>query len=167
MYLYTSYGTYQFLNQIKLNHQERSLFQFSTNDSSIILEESEGKSILKHPSAYQVIDSTGEFSEHHFYSAIFVPTSEDHRQQLEKKLLHVDVPLSNFGGFKSYRLLKPTEGSTYKIYFGFANRTAYEDFKASDIFNENFSKDALSQYFGASGQHSSYFERYLYPIEDH
>ncbi|MBA9875364.1 signal transduction protein TRAP, partial [Ralstonia insidiosa] len=22
-------------------------------------------------------------------------------------------------------------------------------------------------YFGASGQHSSYFERYLYPIEDH
>ncbi|MBP0685805.1 signal transduction protein TRAP, partial [Mycobacterium tuberculosis] len=21
--------------------------------------------------------------------------------------------------------------------------------------------------FGASGQHSSYFERYLYPIEDH
>ena len=48
MYLYTSYGTYQFLNQIKLNHQERNLFQFSTNDSSIILEESEGKSILKH-----------------------------------------------------------------------------------------------------------------------
>ena len=58
------------LNQIKLNHQERSLFQFSTNDSSIILEESEGKSILKHPSSYQVIDSTGEFNEHHFYSAI-------------------------------------------------------------------------------------------------
>lgn len=115
MYLYTSYGTYQFLNQIKLNHQERSLFQFSTNDSSIILEESEGKSILKHPSSYQVIDSTGEFNEHHFYSAIFVPTSEDHRQQLEKKLLHVDVPLSNFGGFKSYRLLKPTEGLPTKF----------------------------------------------------
>ncbi len=30
-----------FLNQIKLNHQEHSLFQFSTNDSSVILEESE------------------------------------------------------------------------------------------------------------------------------
>ena len=26
-----------FLNQIKLNHQERSLFQFSTNDSSVNL----------------------------------------------------------------------------------------------------------------------------------
>ena len=39
-------GLTQFLNQIKLNHQERSLFQFSTHDSSIILEESEGKSIL-------------------------------------------------------------------------------------------------------------------------
>ena len=166
MYLYTSYGTYQFLNQIKLNHQERNLFQFSTNDSSIILEESEGKSILKHPSAYQVIDSTGEFSEHHFYSAIFVPTSEDHRQQLEKKLLHVDVPLSNFGGFKSYRFLRPEEGTTYKIYFGFANRQTYEDFKSSDMFNDYFSKEALRHYFGSSSQHSSYFERYLYPIND-
>ena len=63
------------------------------------------------------------------------------------------MPLSNFGGFKSYRLLKPTEVYLQNLLW-FANRTAYEDFKASNIFKENFSKDALSQYFGASGQHS-------------
>ena len=167
MKLYTSYGTYGFLNQIKRNNSEHHLFQFSADDSSVILEETDEKTVLKHPSAYQVIDSIGEFDENHFYSAVFVPSSEDHSNHLEKKLLHLGAPFSSFGGFKSYRLLKPLKGNTYKIYFGFANRLAYEDFKASDIFQNNYSKEALSQYFGSSGQHSSYFERYLYPIEEH
>ena len=65
--------------------------------------------------------------------------------------MHLGAPFESFAGFKSYRLLRPLEGNTYKIYFGFASRTAYEDFKASDIFNDNFSKVALSQFFGASG----------------
>ncbi|ORN95599.1 signal transduction protein TRAP, partial [Staphylococcus aureus] len=33
-------------------------------------------------------------------------------------------------------------------------------------FKDHFSKEALSHYFGSSGQHSSYFERYLYPIKE-
>ncbi|MEN2452450.1 signal transduction protein TRAP, partial [Bacillus sp. JR_15] len=35
----------------------------------------------------------------------------------------------------------------------------------SDLFQEHFSKTALNQFFGYSGQHSSYFERYLYPVD--
>nr|WFN98556.1 hypothetical protein PD502_09285 [Staphylococcus aureus] len=79
--LYTSYGTYGFLNQIKINNPSHHLFQFSTADSSVIFEET-------------------------------------------------------------------------------------EDFKNSDAFKDHFSKEALSHYFGSSGQHSSYFERYLYPIKE-
>ncbi|WP_250313502.1 signal transduction protein TRAP, partial [Staphylococcus aureus] len=120
----------------------------------------------KSPSIYEVIKEIGEFSEHHFYCAIFIPSTEDHAYQLEKKLISVDDNFRNFGGFKSYRLLRPAKGTTYKIYFGFADRHAYEDFKQSDAFNDHFSKDALSHYFGSSGQHSSYFERYLYPIKE-
>ncbi|WEA35431.1 hypothetical protein PU976_09145 [Staphylococcus aureus] len=89
--LYTSYGTYGFLNQIKINNPSHHLFQFSTADSSVIFEE--------------------------------------------------------------------TEENT-------ADRQTYEDFKNSDAFKDHFSKEALSHYFGSSGQHSSYFERYLYPIKE-
>ena len=58
------------------------------------------------------------------------------------------------------------QGTTYKVYFGFANRQTYEDFKETDTFKDYFSKDALRHYFGSSSQHSSYFERYLYPIRN-
>ncbi|HHQ1990237.1 TPA: signal transduction protein TRAP [Staphylococcus aureus] len=164
--LYTSYGTYGFLHQIKINNPTHQLFQFSASDTSVIFEETDGETVLKSPSIYEVIKEIGEFSEHHFYCAIFIPSTEDHAYQLEKKLISVDDNFRNFGGFKSYRLLRPAKGTTYKIYFGFAGRHAYEDFKQSDAFNDHFSKDALSHYFGSSGQHSSYFERYLYPIKE-
>ncbi|ELN9440210.1 signal transduction protein TRAP [Staphylococcus aureus] len=163
---YTSYGTYGFLHQIKINNPTHQLFQFSASDTSVIFEETDGETVLKSPSIYEVIKEIGEFSEHHFYCAIFIPSTEDHAYQLEKKLISVDDNFRNFGGFKSYRLLRPAKGTTYKIYFGFADRHAYEDFKQSDAFNDHFSKDALSHYFGSSGQHSSYFERYLYPIKE-
>lgn len=164
--LYTSYGTYGFLHQIKINNPTHQLFQFSASDTSVIFEETDGETVLKSPSIYEVIKEIGEFSEHHFYCAIFIPSTEDHAYQLEKKLISVDDNFRNFGGFNSYRLLRPAKGTTYKIYFGFADRHAYEDFKQSDAFNDHFSKDALSHYFGSSGQHSSYFERYLYPIKE-
>ncbi|HHM3810931.1 TPA: signal transduction protein TRAP [Staphylococcus aureus] len=164
--LYTSYGTYGFLHQIKINNPTHQLFQFSASDTSVIFEETDGETVLKSPSIYEFIKEIGEFSEHHFYCAIFIPSTEDHAYQLEKKLISVDDNFRNFGGFKSYRLLRPAKGTTYKIYFGFADRHAYEDFKQSDAFNDHFSKDALSHYFGSSGQHSSYFERYLYPIKE-
>ncbi|HEA2746312.1 TPA: signal transduction protein TRAP [Staphylococcus aureus] len=164
--LYTSYGTYGFLHQIKINNPTHQLFQFSASDTSVIFEETDGETVLKSPSIYEVIKEIGEFSEHHFYCAIFIPSTEDHAYQLEKKLISVDDNFRNFGGFKSHRLLRPAKGTTYKIYFGFADRHAYEDFKQSDAFNDHFSKDALSHYFGSSGQHSSYFERYLYPIKE-
>ncbi|HHC6288897.1 TPA: signal transduction protein TRAP [Staphylococcus aureus] len=164
--LYTSYGTYGFLHQIKINNPTHQLFQFSASDTSVIFEETDGETVLKSPSIYEVNKEIGEFSEHHFYCAIFIPSTEDHAYQLEKKLISVDDNFRNFGGFKSYRLLRPAKGTTYKIYFGFADRHAYEDFKQSDAFNDHFSKDALSHYFGSSGQHSSYFERYLYPIKE-
>lgn len=166
MKIYTTYGTYGYLNQIRLNNPERNLFLFSTNDSSVIIEETEEKSILKHPTVYDTVVEINELNNQHFYSALFIPSSDDHSHQLEKRLANLDLKLDNFAGFKSYRFLKPEEGTTYKVYFGFVNRQAYEDFKESDTFKDYFSKDALRHYFGSSAQHSSYFERYLYPIKD-
>ena len=107
--LYTSYGTYGFLNQIKINNPSHHLFQFSTADSSVIFEETEENTVLKSPSIYEVIKEIGAFNEDHFYCAIFIPSTEDHVYQLEKKLISVDDNFKNFGGFKSYRLLRPVK----------------------------------------------------------
>ena len=46
MKIYTTYGTYDYLNQIRLNHPENHLFIYSTNDSSVIIEKSEDMKLL-------------------------------------------------------------------------------------------------------------------------
>lgn len=166
MKIYASYGTFGYLNQIRLNNPDHNLLQFSASDSSVIIEETDGESALKQPLVYNIIKAEGDLNEEYFYSVIFIPTSEDHAYQLEKKLQGFTTDFNQFAGFRSFRFLKPEEGLTYKIYFGFESRNAYEDFKASTIFKENFDKLALSQFFGSSRQHSSYFERHLFPIDD-
>lgn len=166
MKIYASYGTFGYLNQIRLNNPDHNLLQFSASDSSVILEETDQTSVLKQPLVYDVLKAEGDLNENYFYSVIFVPTSEDHAYQLEKRLENITADFKQFAGYRSYRFLKPDQGLTYNIYFVFESRTAYEDFKASSIFKDNFDKLALSQFFGSSGQHSSYFERYLFPIDD-
>lgn len=164
MKIYASYGTYGFLHQIYLNHPEHNLHEFSTSDNSVIIEETEGETILKEPLAYEVLASEGELNDNYFYAVIAIPTSEDHAYQLENKLTSVTADFESYGGFKTYRALRPDQGTTYKVYLGFEKREDYEAFKSSSVFTNTFSKTALSQFFGSSGQYSSYFERYLYPI---
>ena len=87
MNIYTTYGTYGYLNQIRTNNTDRNLFLFSTNDSSVIIEESDEKSILKHPTVYiQLLMLLMTWDQTHFYSAIFIPSSDDHVHQLENVL---------------------------------------------------------------------------------
>lgn len=44
-------------------------------------------------------------------------------------MISVDDNFRNFGGFKSYCLLRFVKGIIYKIYFGFVDWYVYEDFK--------------------------------------
>lgn len=85
MKIYASYGTFGYLNQIRLNNPDHNLLQFSASDSSVIIEETESETVLKHPLEYDIIKSEGNLDENYFYSVIFIPTSEDHAYQLEKK----------------------------------------------------------------------------------
>ncbi|PTK36813.1 signal transduction protein TRAP, partial [Staphylococcus nepalensis] len=60
MKLYASNGTFGYLNQIRLNNPEHNLFLFSTNDSSVIFEETEQPTALKEPLKYEVLSSINE-----------------------------------------------------------------------------------------------------------
>ena len=115
MKLYASYGTFGYLNQIRLNNKDHDLFLFSTNDSSVIFEETEEQTVLKEPLKYEVLSSINELEEEYFYAVVFIPTSENHMYQLEKRLTSLSLNLDKFPGFKCYRFLKPLKGTTYKI----------------------------------------------------
>lgn len=50
----------------RTNNTDRNLFLFSTNDSSVIIEESDEKSILKHPTVYTTVNAINDLDQTHF-----------------------------------------------------------------------------------------------------
>ena len=103
MKIYTTYGTYDYLNQIRLNHPENHLFIYSTNDSSVIIEESEDKSIylntlllmkLLMKSMSLIINISIQLSSFQFRRSC---------QSTRKRLSNLNLDFSQFAGFKSYR----------------------------------------------------------------
>ncbi|EKU46570.1 hypothetical protein [Staphylococcus massiliensis] len=166
MNLYATFGTFGYLSSLKEKYSERNLLQYSTTDSSALIEITNEDTVFAAPMAYDIIEQKGDLTGEEFIAIIKIPTSEDHQYQLEKKLANTPFDLEKYEGFSSAFLLKPKHGATYKVYLGFTDRTDYEDFKKSSLFRDNLSKDALKQFFGGSTQHSSYVEQYLYPIDD-
>lgn len=166
MKLYITYGTYGYIHQIQLNNKDRNLLIFSSDDRSVLIDETEKESVFQQPNAFRSLSRVGDISENDFQAVISIPTSEDHKYQLEKKLGAYYPTLSDFEGYKSFRLLKPLKENVYKVMFGFESRTAYEDFKKSSVFRENFSKEAVRSLAGVTSAHSSYLERYFYPISE-
>ena len=60
MKIYASYGTFGYLNQIRLNNPDHNLLQFSASDSSVILEETDQTSVLKQPLVYDLLKPEGD-----------------------------------------------------------------------------------------------------------
>ncbi|AVP37376.1 signal transduction protein TRAP [Staphylococcus felis] len=164
MKLYTTYGTYNYLHQIQLNHTDRNLLIFSGDDQSILMEETTKETIFQQPNHYRVLSRSGELSSNDFLATISIPTTDDHKYQLEKKLESYLPILSDFKGYHSFRLLKSMKSNVYKIAFGFDSRLSYEEFKKSSSFRNHFSKEAVRSLAGASSVHASYLEKYFYSI---
>ena len=57
----------------RTNNTDRNLFLFSTNDSSVIIEESDEKSILKHPTVYTTVNAINDLDQTHFLLSNIYP----------------------------------------------------------------------------------------------
>ncbi len=166
MKFYITYGTYGYLRQIQLNNKSHQLLIFSGDDQSVMIDETENETVFQQPKSYRVLTRLGTLSADNFHALISIPTTEDHKYQLENKLENYVPSLDSSEGFNSFRLLKPIHSNIYKVFFGFTSRQAYEDFKKSSAFREHFSKEGVRPLAGSSSAHASYLEQYFYPISE-
>ncbi|UXR68924.1 signal transduction protein TRAP [Staphylococcus sp. IVB6246] len=166
MNFYITYGTFGFLQQIQNKHEDRELLIFAGEGQAIILEETESATIFQQPNEYLVLSRLGHLSESDFQVLITIPTSEDHKYQLEKQLDMYQPELDDNSEYHSYRLLKSTHQNVYKVLLGFTSREAYEDYKKSSAFRNNLSLEATKPLAGAATVHTPYIEQYFYPSDD-
>lgn len=166
MNFYITYGTLGFSKQIQEKHSDRDLHIFSGEGQSVILEESQSDTIFQQPNEYRALTRVGTIQDSDFQALITIPTTEDHKYQLEKQLENYVPALNDYEGFHSYRLLKSASQNVYRVLLGFDSRNNYEDYKKSSAFRENLSLEATKPLAGASTVHTSYLEKYFYPVDE-
>ncbi len=66
MNIYMTNGTYRFMKKLKEDHLDQNLTLLQNAESTLLLHETEGKSIFQQPRKYEVIDSSGELKQKRF-----------------------------------------------------------------------------------------------------
>lgn len=116
---------------------------------------------FQQPKKFRVLTRFGSISSDDFHALISIPTTEDHKYQLEKKLESYLPHLDEYDGFNTYRLLKPLQSNIYKVFLDFHHVKPMKITKKSSVFREHFSKEAVRPLAGSSSAHASYLEQFF------
>ena len=166
MNFYITTGTYHFLQNIMKKHPNENIHHYTRQDTTVLINETNGESVFAQPREYSVIESRGEFYDHEFIAASYIPVSEEMRHRFENHYTNIDSEFDRFEGFESFRLLRPKKGDTYMILLGYDSNESYEDFTKSAFFAEYFSREATRKFSGAEQYSTANYTKYWYRPED-
>lgn len=166
MNFYITTGTYHFLQNIMKKHPNENIHHYTRQDTTVLIPETNGESVFAQPREYSVIESRGEFYDHEFIAASYIPVSEEMRHRFENHYTNIDSEFDRFEGFESFRLLRPKKGDTYMILLGYDSNESYEDFTKSAFFAEYFSREATRKFSGAEQYSTANYTKYWYRPED-
>lgn len=166
MNFYITTGTYHFLQNIMKKHPNENIHHYTRQDTTVLIHETNGESVFAQPREYSVIESQGEFYDHEFIAASYIPVSEEMRHRFENHYTNIDSEFDRFEGFESFRLLRPKKGDTYMILLGYDSNESYEDFTKSAFFAEYFSREATRKFSGAEQYSTANYTKYWYRPED-
>ena len=141
MKLYITSGTADYLLRFKDNHPEETMVLMETNDSAMLVHETNGESLFKEPRKYEVIDSTGSIiQEEGFVVLNNIPVTDEGRPVFEDRFLNRPKQVENEPGFLSIRVLRPLSSNTYIIMTVWENERAFENWQQSKAYENAHKK---------------------------
>ena len=107
MNFYITTGTYHFLQNIMKKHPNENIHHYTRQDTTVLIHETNGESVFAQPREYSVIESRGEFYDHEFIAASYIPVSEEMRHRFENHYTNIDSEFVRFEGVECFTLLRP------------------------------------------------------------
>lgn len=169
MNVYITTGTYAFLKTIKKKHSKEKIVLMEGAQGAALVHETSGKTLFQSPRRYEVVDSYGTLEERGYVVMNNIPVTDEGRPLFEHRFKSRAGAIENEPGFISIRILRPLDSNTYVVFTQWENVRSYEQWKASDAFNQAHknrgTEEGLDQrphiFSGAS-----YLTTYTIPDED-
>lgn len=134
MNLYMTTGTYDYMKKMRDKHPEETMVLMQGENTTLMLHETEGKTIFQTPRRYEVVDGTGEFKEKGFFVFNNVPVSDEGRPVFEHRFKNRAGAIENEPGYIAFRVLRPLDSDTYIILTEWESPAFYEKWKESQAF---------------------------------
>ncbi|MDE3838137.1 antibiotic biosynthesis monooxygenase [Bacillus methanolicus] len=168
MNLYITSGTYEYLKTLKEKHPSEYIILMQNSENSLLLHETEGKSVFKEPRKYEVIDSSGTFENAGFAVLNHIPVTDEGRPVFEYRFKNRSRSIENQPGFAAIRVLRPLSSNTYIILTLWENEQGFERWQKSKAFEKAHDKKETD--VGVEKQKifsgPSYITKYVIPEGD-
>lgn len=139
MNLYTASGTPDFLQKITEKYPQEHLILLTGVDKSIILHETEGKTIFSLPQKYVVAESYGDIEQYGYYVLHHFSADGGNRDMLVQQFKTVLGKLYDDPTIRSFRLLTPQKGKGQVVFLThWSGPHSYESWTNSNIYKNHF-----------------------------
>ncbi|KOO47868.1 antibiotic biosynthesis monooxygenase [Viridibacillus sp. FSL E2-0187] len=138
MNIYLTSGTPEFMESLRKKYSNEKMIVLHGSGNSMLLHETEGKSVFQTPRSYEVIDSINELEDKGFFVMNHLPVSDEGRPLFEHRFLSRSHVIESDPGFKAYRLLKPINSETYIVLTEWSGPTSFEAWKVSKAYKDAF-----------------------------
>lgn len=140
MYVYLTSGTPEFMESIQQKHSNENMILLYGADKTVLLHESEKKSVFATPKSYEIVHQVGQLEQNGFYALNYIPVKEESHLVFEDNFLKVIEKLKQEPGFISYRLLRPRpfQDEAYISLTVWNGPHSFEAWKASQTYKETF-----------------------------
>ncbi|AUD13436.1 MULTISPECIES: antibiotic biosynthesis monooxygenase [unclassified Planococcus (in: firmicutes)] len=134
MNIYMTTGTYEFMKKMREKHADETMVLMQGENTTLLLHETEGKSIFQTPRRFEVVDGTGEFREKGFFVMNNIPVADEGRPVFEHRFKNRAGAIENEPGYVAFRVLRPLDSDTYVVLTEWESPAFYEKWKESQAF---------------------------------
>lgn len=141
MFIYFTTGTPEYMESIRKKYlPKEQMIVLHGNSNSMLLHETEGKSLFATPRKYEVIDQVNSIEQTGYFVLNNIPVEEEGKPIFENRFLNRKGAIESEPGFIAYRLLRPIGSDTYVVLTQWTGLHSFEAWKNSKAFKEAHSK---------------------------
>ncbi len=141
MFIYLTSGTADFMENLRKKYvSKEQMIVLHGSGNSVLLHETEGKTVFATPRKYEVIDSVNTIEQKGYFVLNNIPVADEGRPVFEKRFLSRSGAIEKEPGFLAYRLLRPLASDTYIVLTQWTGPGSFEAWKNSKAFKEAHSK---------------------------
>ncbi len=143
---YLTSGTPDFMERLMNKYPNEPMTLLHGNGNSVVMHESDKKTVFATPRQFDVIDGAGQFQQRGFVAMHNVPVMDESRPLFEEQLIKGIAPLKADASLIAYRVLRPIKATIYVVVTQWAGPASFDTWIHSAYF-----KTTLAPLLDSSG----------------